>query len=352
MTTLVLFLWGYGMGLDVDTDAGHEAQTSGLAARQGALLLDYLRVRLPDEKGIMLALGGWLGRMVGRGRGWRSWYTDSARVLDTGIVAWVTGSEERRQVWGVLVDLPGAACAGLGDRLVPFLRWALEHGGHCTRLDFAIDDFQGLLDKARLLAARDSGTIVTRWVDSLLYDKRRAGKPAGWSLYLGSRAGESFVRIYDKALEQSIEGTHWMRFEFQTNGKLADAIGRAYFERGSVAVIEQVNRRLRFAECEGQDTNRRRLPTAAWWAEFIGSVEPGASLLAGEKPKCTIETMGAWLEYQAAPTMAALVQADEGNAARLLEMIERGGPRLRPKHEAAIAAYLSEQRALVEVGHD
>ena len=55
-----------------DALATHEAQTSDLAARPGALMLDYLRARLPDDEDTRAALRGWVGQWQVRGIGWRA----------------------------------------------------------------------------------------------------------------------------------------------------------------------------------------------------------------------------------------------------------------------------------------
>lgn len=319
------------------TESDFEGQTSGLGARPGAMMLDYLRVRLPDDKQTWRELVGFLGPMQARGCGWRGWYSDSAMVLEGGLVAWCQGP--RREVWGVLVDLPGRACAALGERLVPFLEWCLLRG-RVTRADFAIDDRAGRLTLNRILEAEDRGGMVSRWRGLTLLQNRERGKVKGWTVYIGSRRSAAMVRVYDKAGEQRRKGREvpgsWVRLELEAHQDFADALCRDYFERGSVAVVEQVNRRVRFVEVCTDSRARRALP-CGWWASFLGSVRPGRSLLAGELQECTIERLAAYVERQAGPAMAAVLRADGGDLARVVGIMERSASRLRPKHEAAIA---------------
>lgn len=321
------------------SEGAFEAQTSGLAARPGTLLLDYLRVRLPDDRETWAALASWLGPMVGRGCGWRGWYSDSAHVLDGGLVAWCQGP--RREVWGVLVDLPGRACAALGDKLLPFLRWALEHGGHVTRADFAFDDRSGLLTFERVVGGLRAGAVVSTWEQRNVIEN--LGKGGGWTVYLGNRASAAMLRIYDKAAEQRRKGKAvtgpWVRLELECHADFADRLTREYFETGSAAVIGQIARRVRFVDLTA--TRARRAPAAAWWVSVLGSVKPGQSLQVGELQTCTLTSLAAYVEKQAGPALACLLKADAGDLGQLLGIVERSVFRLKPKHWAALSQGVS-----------
>lgn len=326
---------------ELDFEREHEAQTSELAARAGALLLDYLRVRLPDDAETWLGLEV-LGPQVRRGSGWHGWYDQSALVAEGGIIAWCR-DRARAEVWGVLVDLPGRACAALGAQLLPFLDWSLERG-KVTRADFAIDDRRGLLTRERILEAEAQGLMVSRWRGLTILEQRERGEVKGWTVYLGSRNSEALIRIYDKAGEQARKGTivpgSWVRLELEAHQEFADVLCREYFDKGSGAVVGQIARRVRFTMGATRDSNRWRWPVAAWWAQVLGSVRPGPSLMVGERPVCTVERMAQFIEHQAGPSMAAVVAAHGGDLGPLADMVERARWRMRPQHKAALEAYL------------
>lgn len=315
--------------------SAHEAQSSDLAAQEGAVLLDYLRVRLPDTRETWQALGEWLGTMTARAVGWRGWYDQSYTVLDGGLVA-CCSDPDRAEVEGVLVDLPGKACAHLGERLGGFLAWCCEHGT-VTRADWALDDRKGLLSLERILEADEKGAIVTRWQGLTVIQNRQRGQRRGWTVYIGSRSSEAFCRIYDKAAEQGRDGVHWVRFEFETKGAFADALAREVLAHGAGAVVQQINRRIRFVQPSTTDSNTRRAQVANWWAAFVGSIQQGASLLCGEKVQATISAMAAWVERQAGPALATIIKAARGDLAGVLGIVERSERRLKPKHYAALA---------------
>jgi len=316
------------------SESAFEAQTSALAARPGALLCDYLRVRLPVGGVTWAEIDEWLGERRVRAGGWRGWYDKSASVLEGGLVAWCS-SEERAKIEGILVDLPGRACASMGARLLPFLEWALERG-RITRIDFAIDDREGRVTRERILDAEADGSLVMRWRGSRELVSRERGEITGWCIYLGKRSAECMVRFYDKAAEQGLAGVSWVRCEMECKGKFGDALAREYFAKGSEAVIGQLNRRVRFVEPLGEDSNRWRWPVVGWWASFIGSIEPGQSLLVGEVPACTVSRLSAFVERCAGPSMATLLKAELGDLARLFGILERSEYRINPKQRALL----------------
>lgn len=331
---------------ELDEVSEHSGAASGLAAPAGGVMLDYLRATLPAERWAELL--AWVGPMVERGVGWLAWYKCSGHVLDGGLVAWDSTTGDGR----VLVDLPGRACAAMGERLVPFLGWCSRHG-HVTRLDLALDDRRGLLTYERLVAAVDAGALVSRargckWVVGRVTDD---GALAGWTLYVGSRNSEGLVRIYDKRAER-LERAHtategsWVRVELECKGSLAEAMAPAVLEHGLAVVVGELNRRLRFCE-PTSDSNRRRWPVAPWWAEFVGSLDKGARLTSGEAVPVTVDALIAYLWRQAAPAMAAVTLARGGDVSWLYELVAEGESRLKPRHMAMLASVgVGEQEAL------
>lgn len=330
-------------GLDGD-QGQHEAQAGDVASVAGSVLLDYLRATVPDTADNRAALQAMLGVWTPRDRGWRGWYDVSWEVLDGGLVA-ACMDPARAAVQGILVDLPGRACASLGNDLPAFFVWCCEVG-HITRADYALDDRAGLLTRDRILDCEAAGGLVSRWQTPLTeVCQRKRGKLAGWTLYLGSREGEAMMRFYDKAAQQGLEGVHWVRCELETKGDLADSLARQYLADGAAAVVGQINRRVRFAEQpdDQADSNSRRWEACAWWTQFLGSIDQGPALCAGERVKATIERMREHVERQAGPALAAILEAD-GNRLWLSRMVQESRERWRSKHKAAIELAKGEGR--------
>ena len=332
-----------------DSDDGHESQTSALAVPEGKVMCDYLRIRFPHSDIVWQGLRDWLGVMQQRPCGWRSWYTSSACVLDGGLVAWCD-DEAMQQRQGILCDLPGRAVGALGDRLMPFLEWSLSiEGAKVTRMDYCLDDYQGRITRERILEAEASGALVSRAHGLTEVVNWQKGKIEGWCIYIGSRSSESLFRVYDKQSEQKKGGRgrtrpapdasarrSWIRLEFETKSDFADRLARQYLVDRAGAVIGQINRRLRFAVPSETDTNPRRWATAAWWQEFIGSIEEGAALCAGKVVK-TIEAITAWVEYAVGPSLATLMEAWRDDLGPLLKIIRDSRHRVKPAHRVALA---------------
>ena len=174
-----------------------------------------------------------------------------------------------------------------------------------------------------------------------------SGERLGWTLYIGSRASEACIRIYDKRLER-IErgagdcGSPWVRCELEATGDFADALAREVLKSGANVVVEQINRRARFTEPSATDESRERWPMASWWYAFVGSIERGASLMCGEDMSVTIARLLAYVRRAAAPAMAAITEARGGDVSWFYELLDDGAHRLKSKHHAAIRVALGE----------
>jgi len=160
------------------------------------------------------------------------------------------------------------------------------------------------------------------------------------------------VRVYDKALEQkTTDGKPWVRLELECKGALAHSlVGEmlADMSKAGGVVVGQLNRRLRVTEGGHSDSNRRRRKVAAWWLAFVGTLERGPGLVLGKVSEClSIAKMLSWLERQAGPSLAAVLQACGGDLGPVLDLTSRSAYRMKPKHNVAIRLY---QEALQGVG--
>ena len=307
------------------------------------VFLDYLRATLPSDATTWTALAGWLGELAPRPMGWHGFYDKSAKVLDGGIVAWCSESEwAERQ--GIVVDLPGRACASLGDRLVPFLSWCCAVG-KVRRLDVAIDDRAGLVTYERLQDTLSSGGLVSkaktcRWI--IEQDTRTAAR-LGWTLYIGTRKSAAMVRIYDKAAERLCKGVQvagsWVRVELEAHKDYADSLARAILAGGPAVGLAQIAEKIRCCEPSATDSNRWRWSLATWWRAFLDGIEPGGSLTCGETQETTIEKTQAWLFKQVAPALAVVDRAHGDDTSWMLALFASGDRRQKPKHHAALALW-------------
>ncbi len=178
---------------------------------------------------------------------------------------------------GVCVDLSGSGCRAFEtyssrswDDLYFDLLWYAEQClVNVTRLDVAFDDHTGILDIDQLRDDTDDHLYVSRsrtW-------KVEYGSQ-GTTIYHGSPQSNMFIRIYDKAAEQDLEGVHWVRVEMQ----MRDEIALGYLQGlGSSEEGTQfrgvLHNYLRYVVDPGDDTNMSRWPMADYWAELLEAVQ-------------------------------------------------------------------------------
>lgn len=103
-------------------------------------------------------------------------------------------------------------------RLIALLRKA----PHISRLDIAIDIRTAPIVSSLIDCARQSRMVTTahNWT---VIDGSNGGK----TLYVGSRASERMLRVYDKAIEQGQQGACWDRIELEVKGDAATRLARA-----------------------------------------------------------------------------------------------------------------------------
>ena len=239
------------------------------------------------------------------------------------------------------VSLTGVGCRAI-ERLPDFFSWEvylsrlLLRGAQFSRVDVAIDDRSGLVTVAKVREAE--------WVGRArgMYDTSSRGKDrvcTGETVYFGRRVSDTFVRIYNKALEQGVEGD-WTRVEVECKRKRAHLMAEAVASGDLGEVVRGfLMGHLRFVEAVA-DTNRDRWPLLDWWSEFLQGVQ--ALRLTVGKPSVSLERSVAWVRRQVAPTLAALVVNQQGCIDWLSDLINCAAPGMKPRHQVIAAAPFQE----------
>jgi len=107
-----------------------------------------------------------------------------------------------------------------GIHMETLLRDCANAGGYITRLDLAKDSRGQAIDLPSIYQSleRQGNTGTARnWTEL-------RSNNGGYTLYVGSRTSEKFIRIYDKAAESQLPNELWQRFEIETKGVVARAI--------------------------------------------------------------------------------------------------------------------------------
>lgn len=165
------------------------------------------------------------------------------------------------------------------------LRWHMDQGHKCTRIDLAIDVFDdaSFLPQIRGKAERNefSGTARTATIVS-------SSDGAGLTVYVGSRSSERFVRVYNKAAQTGTDRP-WTRIECEVKGDSARAVGGAVLhpDNGGLALVAQsVIRRVVDFDCKA-------------WQEILS----GEQIAIGT-PKIEERQTEAWILGQVAKAVA------------------------------------------------
>lgn len=109
------------------------------------------------------------------------------------------------------------------DTDAPILDLLAAHAGRASRIDLALNLLETTATPAILWADYSSGLVRTKARGNTAMSTAEGGIHA---FYLGSRKSDKFLRVYDKALEQKLEGKSWTRLELECRKLVA----RAYVE--------------------------------------------------------------------------------------------------------------------------
>lgn len=189
---------------------------------------------------------------------------------------------------GFCIQLTGAGCREycrlLNDLYAVFdLLCRANNDVAVTRLDIAIDDYDGLLDLKQIsaLASESIRTKLGESTDICRKALRNNAAEKGRTIYFGSSASDYHIRIYDKAAQTKTAG-HWVRVEQQLRHKVAGAFGKALVEKlgdcktgeEKQAVFHELGAGLllqHLAFIESGGTNKSRAKLLPWWEAFLST---------------------------------------------------------------------------------
>jgi len=138
-----------------------------------------------------------------------------------------------REEMGTHVVFPGSALKSLYEQqnvqLATLLRDFANAGAKISRLDLAKDFTGAEIDLETIYQSlergRNEGTARS-------FSKVQSAG-GGYTLYVGSRQSEKFIRIYNKAAQESLTDTYWYRYELETKGMVARAVATSLIASGN-----------------------------------------------------------------------------------------------------------------------
>lgn len=223
--------------------------------------------------------------------------------------------------------------------------------GYFTRLDPAVDDFDGMFTIPKLVSKIKKAELVSPFKLARVLEtiKIHTGNVSGMTLYFGSPESDIQIRIYDKLSERKDANYNvsedikvWIRTELQLRDEKAMRFAEilANKEDGERTIGETVcgilKHYLRFV-VKGKDSNKRRWKTAPFWDKFLGKVEklPLTTIIT-EK---TVFDKHEWVKRQIAPTLGLLYEAYGEEMKQIEKLVEEGRHRLKGKDHDMIRRY-------------
>lgn len=219
--------------------------------------------------------------------------------------------------------------------------------GHFTRLDVAIDDFEGYFTIGQVIDSCRKGLVSSKFkkainIESVYLDD---GRTCGQTVYFGSPTSRIKVRFYDKLNERIQAGKtiengikFWNRTEIEMRDERANEFAEyLMMDYRLEKLVKGVLRNYLLFRKKGTDSNKSRWPVAKWWENFLGDVEK--LRLARVAPDRTVEKIDAWIHRQVKKSLAILFKAYDSDLYYLTRIIAKGLEELTDYDKAIIQAY-------------
>jgi Replication initiation factor len=242
----------------------------------------------------------------------------------------------------VHVVLPGQACGVGVDALLQLLMRLRMWSSRCkvVRLDLAVDGVPfAPLDAYGAVRAGHTVAWVKRGRDGAAADTWNSsnGEGEGDTLYIGRRASQRCMRIYNRRGPT--------RVELETKDQYADAVALGLLERrgddSDLArfVVGCLREFCDFGIPDGAHGSRD-VALLPWWAAFVGSVERVGKLVVDRRENLSVDRTLAWVGRAVVPSLAMIVSCYGSVGERLLlDWIESAVPHLSARHVAAIREF-------------
>lgn len=235
--------------------------------KENQILVDWLtfssKIDSVESAQRLLGLAGVTWQHMERGRnGYRQ------RVMFDNISILYDGAEDM----GICVDITGSGCRAFESfasrSWEALFQDIMDDDYNISRLDMAFDDHTGLLD----INVIQDDTDDHHYVSAFRKWKVEYGSD-GVTIYHGSQRSDMLIRIYDKAAEQGLDGSHWVRVELQMRNKIASGFVAGALSRPIGEQFRGVlHNYLRYV-VPTADTNMSRWPMTDYWEQLLESVE-------------------------------------------------------------------------------
>ena len=257
---------------------------------------------------------------------------------------------------GVCVSMSGNGCRAFEtmskltqagqDSVFPtlFQLLAADETANVSRLDIACDDREGFLNMEEIVEKVQANEINSRMTKRSVIVSFDGTQRSGSTIYLGAPSSDFRVRIYDKALEEGVDG-HWIRVELVMRHKNAAAFAEQMNSAPSVGKLAAQVVNDKFSFIERDDSNITRCTVCGWWRSFVDELE-SVRLVARCVVQHSVERIENWIESQVGPSLAVILNTL--GWPHLFELARAAAGRLSAWQLSLISDYNSLQTARLQ----
>lgn len=257
---------------------------------------------------------------------------------------------------GVCVSMSGNGCRAFEtmskltqagqDSVFPtlFQLLAADETANVSRLDIACDDREGFLNMEEIVEKVQANEINSRMTKRSVIVSFDGTQRSGSTIYLGAPSSDFRVRIYDKALEEGVDG-HWIRVELVMRHKNAAAFVAQMNSAPSVGKLAAQVVNDKFSFIERDDSNITRCTVCGWWQSFVDELE-SVRLVARCVIQHSVERIENWIESQVGPSLAVILNTL--GWPHLFELARAAAGRLSAWQLSLISDYNSLQAARLQ----
>ena len=257
---------------------------------------------------------------------------------------------------GVCVSMSGNGCRAFEtmskltqagqDSVFPtlFQLLAADETANVSRIDIACDDRKGFLNMEEIVEKVQANEINSRMTKRSVIVSFDGTQRSGSTIYLGAPSSDFRVRIYDKALEEGVDG-HWIRVELVMRHKNAAAFVEQMNSAPSVGKLAAQVVNDKFSFIERDDSNITRCTVCGWWRSFVDELE-SVRLVARCVVQHSVERIENWIESQVGPSLAVILNTL--GWPHLFELARAAAGRLSARQLSLISDYNALQAARLQ----
>ena len=257
---------------------------------------------------------------------------------------------------GVCVSMSGNGCRAFEtmskltqagqDSVFPtlFQLLAADETANVSRIDIACDDREGFLNMEEIVEKVQANEINSRMTKRSVIVSFDGTQRSGSTIYLGAPSSDFRVRIYDKALEEGVDG-HWIRVELVMRHKNAAAFVEQMNSAPSVGKLAAQVVNDKFSFIERDDSNITRCTVCGWWQSFVDELE-SVRLVARCVIQHSVERIENWIESQVGPSLAVILNTL--GWPHLFELARAATGRLSARQLSLISDYNALQTARLQ----